>query len=133
MQENNRLRGWRFRMHEIIYEADTLSGKLFDIGLILAIIISLIAVMLESIASVRVRYGELIRYAEWIITILFTIEYLLRFTCVKSPWKYVVSFYGVIDLMAILPTYLSLLIPGSQYMLAIRECEFCVSSVCSSW
>lgn len=111
---------WRERMHEIIFEADTRAGKLFDIILILSIILSVAAVMLDSVREIRAQYGQLFYALEWFFTILFTIEYLARIISVNRPLKYITSFFGVIDLLAILPTYLSLLLPGTQYLLVIR-------------
>lgn len=108
------------KLHEIIFEADTKTGRLFDIVLILSIILSVVAVMLDSIAEINQKYGEELYIVEWFFTILFSIEYLLRIYSVGKPSKYITSFYGVIDLLAIAPTYLSLIIPGSQYLLVIR-------------
>ncbi len=107
-------------LHEIIFEADTRSGKLFDIVLILSIILSVVAVMLDSIGEINKQFGKELYVIEWFFTILFTIEYFLRIYAVGKPSKYITSFYGVIDLLAIAPTYLSLVIPGSQYLLVIR-------------
>ena len=110
----------REKIHEIIFEADTPTGKVFDIILLVAILLSLIIVMVESVDSLSSAYSEWFFWAEWILTILFSIEYLLRVYCVLRPWKYMLSFYGIIDFLAILPSYLSLLIVGSQYLLVIR-------------
>lgn len=110
----------RDRIHEIIFEADTPTGKAFDVTLLVAIVLSVLVVMLESVASLKSAYGQAFYAAEWIFTILFTIEYLLRLYAVATPFKYATSFFGIIDLLAILPTYLSILVPGSQYLLAIR-------------
>ncbi|OEU52645.1 MAG: ion transporter [Desulfuromonadales bacterium C00003096] len=107
-------------MHEVIFEADTPAGKFFDILLIVSILASVAAVMLDSIGAVRLQYGKLLFMIEWFFTLLFTIEYILRLLCVGRPRKYAVSFYGVVDLLAIIPTYLSLILPGSQYLLVIR-------------
>src|SRR6056297_2579375 len=111
---------WRSRLHEIIFEADTPGGKFFDLVLILSILLSVLAVMLDSITQVNLRYGQLLLGIEWFFTLLFTVEYLLRLACVGRPLKYATSFYGIVDLLSILPTYLSLLLPGSQYLLSIR-------------
>jgi voltage-gated potassium channel len=110
----------RFRIHEIIFEADTPVGKLFDIVLIVSILLSVIFVMLDSIHSIRDQYGTELYWFEWFFTILFTIEYLLRLYCVKNRMYYAKSFFGIVDLLAIVPTYLSILLPGSQYFLVIR-------------
>jgi len=112
--------GWRLRLHEIIFEADTPAGKLFDIALILAIILSVIAVMFDSVAEVREQHGRLLYVTEWFFTLLFTAEYALRIVSLGNPARYILSFYGLVDLIAILPTYLSLLVPGSQYLMVIR-------------
>ncbi len=108
------------RLHEIIFEADTPAGKAFDVALLVLIILSVISVMLESVPSVAARYGPQLRTFEWIVTILFTIEYVLRLYCVGKPWRYARSFFGIVDLLAILPSYLSLTIPGAQSLLVIR-------------
>jgi voltage-gated potassium channel len=112
--------GWRAHLHQIIFEADTPAGKAFDVVLIVCILLSVCAVMLESIAAVRVQYGGALSIAEWVFTILFTIEYFLRLLCVGKPIKYARSFFGVVDLLAIIPTYASLLLPGSHYLAVIR-------------
>lgn len=110
----------RTRLHEIIFEADTPGGKLFDILLILSIVISVILVMLDSVSSIRQSYGKLLYAGEWFFTILFTIEYTLRLFSVGRPFAYASSFFGLVDLMAILPSYLSLIFPGTHYLLVIR-------------
>ena len=94
------MRKWQHRLHEIIYEADTFAGKLFDILLLITILFSVILVSLESIASIDQVYHEYLNIAEWIITILFTIEYIARLFTVTQPLKYVFSFYGIIDLLS---------------------------------
>jgi voltage-gated potassium channel len=108
------------KIHEIIFEADTPMGRLFDVVLLIAILASLIVVVLESVPSLSFQYGELFFWAEWFFTILFTIEYALRIYCIYRPQKYIFSFYGIIDFLAILPAYLSLVITGSQYFVVIR-------------
>jgi len=111
---------WREKLYIIIFEADTRGGWLFDVMLIWSILLSVTAVMLDSMSSVRAVYGEYLIIVEWFFTILFTLEYILRLLCIGSPVKYAKSFFGVVDLLAILPTYVSLVIPGSQYLIAIR-------------
>ena len=118
--EERRLTGWRAEAHEIIYEADTPAGKTFDVFLILAILASIVVVMLDSVAAFSDRYGSTLRTAEWVFTLLFTVEYVLRLICVGRPLRYARSFFGVVDLLAIIPTYVSLLLPGAQYLLVIR-------------
>jgi voltage-gated potassium channel len=110
----------RRHLRIIIFEADTPAGKAFDVALLFAIVLSIIAVMLESVASIAQSFGEELRLAEWIFTLLFTIEYGLRLFCVDRPSRYARSFFGIVDLLAILPSYLSLFIPGSQSLLVIR-------------
>jgi voltage-gated potassium channel len=110
----------RLFLYKIIFEADTPAGKLFDVVLIWAILLSVIAVMLDSISAFNKTYGHFLYTLEWFFTILFTIEYILRLTCVGRPIRYAKSFYGIVDLLAIVPTYLSILLPGSQYLLIIR-------------
>jgi voltage-gated potassium channel len=112
---------WRNTLYTIIFEADTPAGKIFDEVLILTILLSVIVVMLDSVSSIAARYGGLFYSLEWIFTILFTVEYLLRLICVGRPLKYATSFFGIIDLLAILPTYLSLILPGGRYLLVIRS------------
>jgi len=114
------LLSWRAGMHEIIFEADTPAGKAFDVLLILCIVVSVLAVMLDSVRSIRLAYGTALTTAEWIFTLLFTVEYLLRLISVGRPFKYAASFFGVVDLLAVIPTYLSLVLPGTHYLLVIR-------------
>jgi voltage-gated potassium channel len=111
---------WRARLHEIIFEADTPAGKAFDLLLILSIVTSVLAAMLESVSPIRVRYGTFLYGLEWGFTILFTIEYVLRLACIGRPASYATSFFGVVDLLAVIPTYLDLLLPGSRFLLVIR-------------
>lgn len=113
-------RQWQAKLHEIIFEADTAAGKWFDVLLIASIVLSVIAVMLDSVTVIQQEYGPLLYAAEWFFTILFTVEYVLRLLSVGSPMRYAASFFGVVDLLATVPTYLSLLLPGSQYLLVIR-------------
>lgn len=108
------------KLHRVIFEADTSIGKVFDIGLFCIILLSVAAVLLESVASVRENYAVSLLAAEWGFTLLFSVEYLLRLYCVGRPLRYALSFYGLIDLLAILPSLLSLLIPGIQSLLVIR-------------
>jgi voltage-gated potassium channel len=112
--------GWRGGLHEVIYEAETPAGRAFDVALIGLILLSVVAVMLESVGAVRARYGAELYVAEWAFTILFTVEYALRLVSVRRPLRYASSFFGVVDLLAIVPTYISLLVPGSHYLLVIR-------------
>jgi voltage-gated potassium channel len=111
---------WRKTLHEVIFEADTPGGKGFDVALLVAIITSVIVVCLDSVASIRETHGAALLAVEWLLTAAFTIEYVLRLACVRSPARYAVSFFGVIDLMAILPTYLLLFDVSVQSLLVIR-------------
>ena len=110
----------RARLHEIIFEADTRAGRLFDLALIWLILLSVATVILESVRGIRAQYGDLLYALEWVFTVLFTVEYLLRLVSVRRPLRYATSFFGVVDLLAIIPTYLSIFVPGSQYLLVIR-------------
>lgn len=112
--------GWRRRLHEVIFEADTPAGKFFDVVLIGSILLSVLAVMLDSVAAIGNRYGTLLYGVEWFFTVLFTIEYVLRMLAIGRPLSYATSFFGVVDLLAILPTYVSIFIPGTRYLLVIR-------------
>lgn len=112
--------GFRAHIHEIIFEAETPSGRTFDLVLLVMIVLSVFAVLLDSVPSIHNRFGNELLVAEWVFTILFTGEYLLRIISAVRPSKYIFSFYGIIDLLAILPTYLSLVMVGSQYLLVIR-------------
>jgi voltage-gated potassium channel len=112
--------GWRHRLHEIIFESDTRAGRAFDVALLVAVLLSVLAVMLESVASIRVRFGAELRVLEWVFTLLFTLEYALRLLALRHPGTYVVSFFGVVDLLSFAPTYLSALFPGAQALVVIR-------------
>ena len=107
------------KLYQIIFEAETPNGKLFDVVLLITIILSVICVSLESVDSISVKYGVLLRSLEWIFTILFTIEYFLRIWIIKNPFKYIFSFWGIVDFLAILPTYL-LFIFNLQFLMIIR-------------
>lgn len=119
-QDKRSLSAWRARMHEIIFEADTPAGKAFDVLLILAILLSVLVVMLESVEPVHQQYGELLLMLEWMFTILFTAEYLLRLLTVRRPLLYARSFFGIVDLLATIPTWISLVLPGAHVLLVIR-------------
>lgn len=111
---------WRRRLHEIIFEADTRAGKIFDVGLLLMILVSVAVVMLQSVSEFDDQWGRELAAIEWVITGLFTIEYVLRLLSVRKPSQYATSFFGVIDLLAILPTYVELLMPGSSAFSVVR-------------
>lgn len=111
---------FRNRLYEIIFEADTPAGKAFDIILLIAILLSVIAVSLDSVEIIHIQYQFAFQLTEWILTILFTIEYILRIYTVKKPFRYIFSFFGIIDFLSVLPTYLSLIFAGSHYLMVIR-------------
>jgi voltage-gated potassium channel len=111
---------WRERLFTIIFEADTPAGRLFDILLIGAILVSVVAVMLESVSSIRIEHGTLLRGIEWVLTILFTIEYGFRLISARNAVRYARSFYGLVDLLAILPTWISIFLAGAQTLAVIR-------------
>ena len=108
------------RYYKIIFESETPTGKLFDVLLLIFIVVSIIAVALESVDAVREKYGFLLKVIEWIITIAFTAEYITRIWVVHKPWKYITSFYGIIDLLAILPSYIGLFVSGAAGLMVIR-------------
>lgn len=111
---------WREFLHTVIFEAETPTGKWFDIILIASILASVVAVMLDSVSSISIRHGTVLNGVEWFFTIVFSIEYILRLICVGRPLLYATSFFGIVDLMAIIPTYISLFIPGTQYLIVVR-------------
>lgn len=110
----------RQKLYTIIFEADTPAGRAFDIALLILIAVSVVVVCLESVVSIGSSYAELFYNLEWIFTIIFTIEYLLRIYAVRNPLKYIFSFYGVIDLLSILPFYLMLINPALHFLLVLR-------------
>lgn len=111
---------WRERLHEVIFEADTPAGRAFDLALIWAILLSIAVIMLDSVPEIGAQWRPWLDAAEWGFTGLFTVEYALRLLSVRRPLAYARSFFGVVDLAAVLPTYLALLFPGGQYFLAVR-------------
>lgn len=111
---------WKKKVHQIIYEADTPMGKWFDIILFILIIISVLLVMLESVKWIDATYHRTLFVMEWIVTILFTLEYIARIVTIRKPWKYIFSFYGIIDFLSTIPLYLSYILAGSQVFLAVR-------------
>lgn len=117
----NRLSPWQVKLHEIIFEADTRAGKWFDILLLFAILLSVATVMLESVNSISALYGAELRIIEWVFTILFTLEYIARLVSIGKPLKYVFSFYGIIDFISIIPTYLGIFISGTHTLSIIRS------------
>ena len=120
MSKSNQSKSWREKVHEIIYEADTPAGKLFDVLLLIVILISILLVMLESVESIEAEYSAILNISEWVITILFSLEYILRIITVKKPKVYIFSFYGIIDLLSTIPKYLSLFFVGTHSLIALR-------------
>ncbi|MGB0882170.1 MAG: ion transporter [Vicingaceae bacterium] len=120
-QTKKELSPWQQKLHEVIFEADTRAGKWFDIILLVLIVLSVITVMLESVPSIEFIYGEELRILEWVFTLLFTLEYIARLVSIGKPLKYVFSFYGIIDFISIMPTYLSIFITGTHTLSIIRS------------
>ncbi len=114
------LSGWRLRLYTIIFEADTRAGRLFDQWLIAVILASVLAVVLDSVQSLGTRYDLAFGISEWVFTVAFTLEYLARLMCVRHPSRYALSFYGLIDLAALLPTYVALLVPEVHALIDVR-------------
>ena len=112
--------GLRLRLYTIIFEADTIAGRRFDLLLIAAILLSILVVIFDSVQTLHDRYESVLDAFEWIFTLLFTVEYLIRLACVKRPLRYATSFYGIIDLLAVLPTYLAFFIPQAHLLLDVR-------------
>jgi voltage-gated potassium channel len=113
-------RGWRRRWFTVIFESDTPPGRRFDVALLLAVMASVLVVMLETVQPLADRYAGLFLALEWGFTLLFTVEYIARLLCVTRPLRYVTSFFGVIDLAAVLPMYLATLVPGLHVLIDIR-------------
>ncbi len=120
-QEPSPEQGWRHKLYVIIYEADTRAGKLFDVILLWLIVLSVVLVMLESVEEINTRYHALFNKAEWVITILFSVEYVARIVTVRRPLSYIFSFYGLIDFLSTIPKYLSLFVVGTQVLVVFRS------------
>jgi voltage-gated potassium channel len=118
--EGDTLSPWRESLNIIIFGAETPLAKAFDVVLIISIICSVVAVMLGSVVNLQLRYSQIFFYVEWFFTLLFTLEYALRLICVRKPWLYCRSFFGIVDFLSIIPTYLSFLLPSIKYMLIVR-------------
>ena len=112
--------GWRLRLYTLVFQSDTHAGKLFDIIVIGAILLSVAAVLADSVDSISQRHGRLLAAAEWIFTVLFTIEYLARLACIERPMRYATSFFGIVDLVAVLPTYLAFFFPEAHALIDVR-------------
>src|SRR5919106_4135986 len=111
---------WRERLYAIIFESDTPQGRAFDQVLLVAILLSVVAVVLESVPAIRDAHGHTLRIVEWIFTVLFTVEYVLRLLSARDAVRYARSFFGVMDLVAVLPTYLALVVPVTHALMVIR-------------
>ena len=114
------MKKWKYKLHEIIFEADTPAGKLFDIILLITILLSVLFVSLESVVSIDQVYHHYLNWIGWTITILFSIEYVLRIICVVKPLNYILSFYGIIDLLSTAPMYIGLILSGPQSLVALK-------------
>ena len=114
------LQGWRLRWYTVIFEADTRAGRWFDKALIGIILLSIAVVMADSVESINRRHGAMLSVMEWVFTLLFTLEYIARLLSVRNPWKYATSFFGIIDLLAVLPTYLALFVPDLHALIDVR-------------
>jgi voltage-gated potassium channel len=111
---------WRAKLYEIIFEAETTAGRLFDLVLLWCIVLSVLVVFFDSIAEFHERYRLYLKLAEWFFTFLFSLEYVLRLICTERPLRYARSFFGIVDLLAILPSYLSLFFPGTESLMVVR-------------
>jgi len=121
MKNKDELKGWRRKLYEIIFEADTVEGRLFDIILLVCIVLSVLVVMLESVADIRQHFGLWLNRIEWFFTIVFTLEYIARLLALKNKGEYIFSFFGIIDVFSFLPAYLALVFPPAQALLVIRS------------
>jgi len=117
---SNKTKPWKLRLHETIFESNTKAGKAFDVALLFCILASISVVIADSVNILHTKYGHIFYILEWCFTILFTIEYILRLISVNSPIAYAFSFFGIIDLLAIIPSYLSVLSAGTQSLLVLR-------------
>ena len=118
---------FREKIKIIIFGTDTKAGKLFDVVLIISIVLSIITVMLDSVVEYNQQYGHIFRIAEWTFTIMFTVEYLLRIYSIRRPFSYIFSFFGVIDFLAIIPSYLSLFLPAVSTGFSVHSASIFVS------
>jgi voltage-gated potassium channel len=121
VKSKHQLGGFRRRLHDIVFESDTLAGKLFDTALLVCIVASVLIIMLESVQAIREQFGDALRAIEWFFTIIFTVEFLARVYTVLNKRKYLLSFFGIIDLLSILPSYLALFVSGAHSLMVIRS------------
>lgn len=112
--------GWRHRLYIVIFEAETPAGRAFDLALLALILVSVATVMLDSVSEINARFSDELNRAEWFFTAMFTLEYALRLLCVRNPWHYARSMLGIIDLLAIVPTYLALFFPDLAVLIDVR-------------
>ncbi len=112
---------WRDKLRIIIFEADTTAGKAFDVGLLIAIVLSILTIMLESVQEIKIRFGEWLNFFEIFFTLLFTLEYIARIITIKRPTRYMTSFFGLIDLISILPTYINFFVGGAHILMIVRS------------
>ena len=119
-EKEERSKSWQLKLHQVIYESNTPAGKIFDVSLLLLIVASIIVVMLDSMQDLHQKWGDVFYTMEWVFTVIFTIEYILRLICIKKPLHYAFSFLGIIDLLAIIPSYLSIFLVGAQSLLVLR-------------
>lgn len=117
---SDRRAAWRVTLGNVIYNNDTRAGRIFDLLLIFLILVSVLAVTLDSVSGFRARYGPVLDWVEWALTLLFTVEYALRLITARRAWNYARSFFGIVDLLSILPGYLALFLPGAQYLQIVR-------------
>jgi voltage-gated potassium channel len=115
-----RIEALRHKLYQVIYQAHTPAGRVFDVVLIISILISVLTIILDSVTEINQQYSKALYIIDWVFTILFTVEYLLRIFCIHRPLKYITSFYGIIDLLSIVPSYIGFFIPGSRYLQVIR-------------
>lgn len=112
---------WKDKLYVIIFRASTPAGKNFDLWLLIAIVISVLIVLIDSVPAIHAKHGEILYVLEWVFTLLFTIEYILRIIIIERKRKYVLSAMGIIDLISIIPTYLSIFLIGYQYLIVFRS------------
>jgi len=120
LKHSSKHKTWKEKLHEVIYEADTPAGRSFDLIILTMILASIILVMLESVSFINEKHAALFNILEWVITIVFTIEYILRIVTINKPQKYIFSFYGIIDFLSTIPKYLSILFVGTHALVALR-------------
>ncbi len=112
--------GWRARLYAVIFESDTPAGRLFDKVIVAAILVSVAIVIADSVPALNQRHRASFAAAEWFFTVLFTVEYLARIACVQKPLRYMRSFFGIVDLLSVLPTYLAMVFPETHALIDIR-------------